>query len=516
MSVKIVRPKGKGGVVDEAIKIFTPEDLDNVRNDITGKYKLMNDINLLGIEWLPIIGENNSPFNGELDGNGFEITNLTINNTSSDNQGLFGASNQAYFKNITLSNTYINGRDYVGGIVGYCEESYFTNCAIDGEVIGNEWIGGIIGKITNGEILNCLSKGQVTGNGKFIGGIIGHNSFCSLNDCNNEANVIGSINVGGIVGFSYAGEIKKSKNIGEIFGDNSGDSTGGIVGYAQVTELKTCTNFGNVTGNFSVGGIAGQVEMVEVFEYCFSKGLIIGKDSVGGICGFPSNSLINNCSSNAKIKTIGFPNFSHGGLIGYCYLTDVKFCTSNSIVNGDIDVGGFVGVQDSSKIEYCSVNGEVFATGDNVGGFVGKLYGDGVTDSQLLNSYADVNVIGGGNNGGLIGESDGIVQDCYALGNIKINGGWGGGLIGLTKKPISKCYSVGKVIDGSGSYGIGGLIGSGTCTDCYYDTEYSGRIDNEGKGIPKTSTQMKNVATFTGWDFINTWILENDNYPKLR
>jgi hypothetical protein len=56
----------------------------------------------------------------------------------------------------------------------------------------------------------------------------------------------------------------------------------------------------------------------------------------------------------------------------------------------------------------------------------------------------------------------------------------------------------------------------GTVTSCFWDIETSGQIESDG-GAGKTTAEMKQQATFEGWDFANTWdIVENETYPFLR
>ena len=61
----------------DAIPIYTAQDLDNIRNNLSGSFKLMNDIDLStfnGGEWVPI-GYLLNPFTGIFDGQGYLIYN---------------------------------------------------------------------------------------------------------------------------------------------------------------------------------------------------------------------------------------------------------------------------------------------------------------------------------------------------------------------------------------------------------------------------------------------------------
>lgn len=62
-------------------RIYTAKQLDEVRNELDGKYILMNDINLSSFEnWEPI-GTSDEPFTGVFDGDGYSINNLKISVT---------------------------------------------------------------------------------------------------------------------------------------------------------------------------------------------------------------------------------------------------------------------------------------------------------------------------------------------------------------------------------------------------------------------------------------------------
>ena len=71
--------------------ISTPDELSNIRNNLSGKYYLTGNIDLSGKEWEPI-GTRNQPFTGMLLGYGYTIQNLTISGRNGRSDfGLFGA-----------------------------------------------------------------------------------------------------------------------------------------------------------------------------------------------------------------------------------------------------------------------------------------------------------------------------------------------------------------------------------------------------------------------------------------
>jgi len=98
-----------------------------------------------------------------------------------------------------------------------------------------------------------------------------------------------------------------------------------------------------------------------------------------------------------------------------------------------------------------------------------------------------------------------------------------GGLVGYSNGgTISNSYSTGSV---SGGGSVGGLVGwsrSGTTSNSYWDNQTSGQTNCIGQGgqgdfsscYGKTTAEMRQQATFSGWDFTNTWkITEGVTYP---
>lgn len=114
------------GTVDYTGYIFIENaaDFANIANDLDGKYVLLNNIDLGGVEWSPI-GTAEKPFTGTLDGNGNTISGLAITKTTDGVAGLFGHNNGT-IKNLTVSgniNADATGSEnnvaYIGGVAGY-------------------------------------------------------------------------------------------------------------------------------------------------------------------------------------------------------------------------------------------------------------------------------------------------------------------------------------------------------------------------------------------------------------
>ena len=187
-----------------------------------------------------------------------------------------------------------------------------------------------------------------------------------------------------------------------------------------------------------------------------------------------------------------------GALVGYLWFgAEVSQCGVSVSIQGNNSVGGFIG-------------GTSYSTAL---GYVSKCYSMGVVSG---NEYV----------GGFIGRwglASGGPIDCYARGNVsgasKV-GGFAGGIerMGLPYQPkVTRVYSTGAV---AGAWDVGGLIGiiASTATqNGYYNIETSGQSDT-GKGIPKTTTEMKTRTTYESWDFPTAWLVNpfrNNGYPYL-
>jgi hypothetical protein len=89
----------------EFTQISTLSQLKSIRNNLSGNYQLINDIDLLSEEWLPM-GSEALPFSGIFDGQGYTISNLNL--TSSQIFVGFFSHNIGQIKNLEFD---INFRD---------------------------------------------------------------------------------------------------------------------------------------------------------------------------------------------------------------------------------------------------------------------------------------------------------------------------------------------------------------------------------------------------------------------
>ena len=227
------------------------------------------------LSWIPI-GNNDNRWKGNMDGQGYTISNLYIK-TAQSNVGLFGCIEDATIQDLIFDtakvenvNTIYNNTFHTGILAGFArayDHSYPAH------------IKGI--KTTD----NCTVIGQAR-----TGGIVGQTNI-NLEICENHSSVKGTVEVGGIAGTSENINIKRCTNYGTVV--NDGYYIGGIIGEAQSTSLEDCANYGKITSTgWRAGGIAGLTFTNSSIQNVFSYGDVTNtKDNPGIIIGSVNGTL---------------------------------------------------------------------------------------------------------------------------------------------------------------------------------------------------------------------------------
>jgi hypothetical protein len=267
-------------------------------------------------EW-SAIGTSTHKFEGSFDGGNYTISGVYINPTetgaSIKYQGLFGYAQSATISNIIIADSYIQGSDRIGGVVGCLSSGKLSNCHNNGSVTGSNNVGGIAGYGLNAIILNCDNSGVISGNGKYVGGIIGYNHATkkppgTIANCRNSGNVSNGKNyVGGIIGYSTTDiTITNCFNSGNVSGQNY---IGGVVGHLTSGCLEYCYNTGSISGEStgndgdSTGGLVGC--NYGTVKYCYNIGKVSGKTNAGGVAGQSLNGTVINCFYDKQMCTVG-------------------------------------------------------------------------------------------------------------------------------------------------------------------------------------------------------------------
>ncbi|USK86161.1 hypothetical protein [Peribacillus asahii] len=160
-----------------AILISTPQDLNNIRNDLTVDYELVNDIDMTGYDWTPIGYYDNvtwiGGFQGNFNGKGYVIKNLTIKKSAGIYLGLFGQAFYGTIQNVGLENVTINGSQcrFVGALIGYGYSATIKNCYVKGgNITAQDESGGLLGKVDTCTIENSYSSIPINLNTDYYGG----------------------------------------------------------------------------------------------------------------------------------------------------------------------------------------------------------------------------------------------------------------------------------------------------------------------------------------------------------
>ena len=361
--------------------ISTCQQLQDMRNDLAGNYRLANNIDCSdSINWnddrgfLPV-GSSPDVFNGTFDGRGYTISNLYIDAESNFDSnlatgvGLFGVAASNSIHSVTLKDASIaaafsytsfteltekfsdaQGTIGTGGVVGVLAtsgEGVYDITVVDSDISGNVVTGGVIGvqvplialiqddtymtsfnaEITNvrtvrGNVFGYVISGGVVGANIVLGGFEGLPTF------------------GKPVGLAMDGLSSSAAVKGLLSGGVNGASIS--IDTLIVTYANTAVQFGE-----------------ELSGDDFERGVGIIGDTMPHI-------TLSNSESTGPVDACGIsPLGYHGGLIG----AGAGVKVSNSTSSGPVKVCGSTTVDDGSF-------------GGAMGGMAGILFNSQIFDSS--------------------------------------------------------------------------------------------------------------------------------------
>lgn len=318
------------------IPIYDAEGLANISNNLSGKYKLMNDIDLDGIDWTPI-GSYDKRFNGELDGNNYTIKNLYSTKkvksyTGSLNayyMGLFAYIENATIENLILDNFYYSSSGstgsstsssyYLGMLAARAITSTISNIKVTNSSANfytyDAFMGGIVGYLNESSVSNCEVQANLTSSDGYVGGIAGYTNGIDTLIFNSvvDVKITSGGSVGGVVGQSYGCVIDKAIVNVDLSNYTYG---GGVLGYhhATTTNIRRVITTGklNVEGSKS-GSIVG---------YIASFGLLNIER-----CGSDIDAYLIGTNCNSSTTMTNCYNLANKGFVNY-YSNTFKITTS--------------------------------------------------------------------------------------------------------------------------------------------------------------------------------------------
>ena len=249
--------KGVGGFVGYSYGKITLTDCVNEKNaTITGKERVGG---LVGY-----IGKADSDPQKEMVISGCENKAAVTSNSTNDVYGIGGIVGYNSGHKVAITNCInsgaITGTHETAGIIGYSDHSDISGCTNSGAVSGFATVGGIVGKMGGGSIVSCKNTATVKAS--------------KARDIDGDGNLDGAY-LGGIAGW-IAGNVNNCYNSGTVTTETSwGNSNivGGIVGFlVNGKTVSYCYNSGNVVGSDNIGGIVGINN--GTVSYCYQDGAL--------------------------------------------------------------------------------------------------------------------------------------------------------------------------------------------------------------------------------------------------
>jgi hypothetical protein len=317
--------------------------IDDFESSEYATVTLEGDVDCAGQEFEPLF--QNESFQGTIDGNGYTIKNVTINQPEDSSVGLIEHSTRmATISDLNLDNFEIIGSYEVAGLLASAdgglqvENVHGTNIHVYSSYEG--YAGGLFGDIDvedgyDSTIENVSVEGSVTGTGEYsvnIGGLAGmieaQSTDLVINQVYADVQVSNSTEENTDEQFSDVGGL-----FGELEADNDYDG-----GDSATITLTNAYSWGNTaaTNSENVGGLVGRVD-VELYggssitalitiENVYAKGSVSGGGDVGGLFGQfdevgdaeePVYVVNNSFAMGAVSELDELPETSVGGLVGF-------------------------------------------------------------------------------------------------------------------------------------------------------------------------------------------------------
>ena len=374
-------PNAKLFVIDSVEKLVAFKTAVEAEGSLAMDAILTEDIDMTGVEWTPIAGEN---YTNTLIGNGYAIKNLTA--------PLFGKTS-ASFKGLHLENVNITTTErYISGAMA-CEVTatdtvipVVENCSVSGTVTVNNAAaashsryGTLVGVVYGVKVSDCVNNATFTitkpygeGNKKdvSVGGVIGwireftkSNAAITYSELNNCVN-------NGKVSFNDATTSVDNLYIGGLTASSAADNKGNMLcnntNNGEVSALCNCATA------LRMGGISGYAKgtavesdrqgdkNVNYGKLVIKSGSTVATTYLGGITGVTVDFSHSNCHNYGVIELeegATTTTIAIGGVSGQGTATGDKGdtfvfhdCTNNAAINvlssspentaGNIKVGG--------------------------------------------------------------------------------------------------------------------------------------------------------------------------------
>ena len=486
----------------------TPQDMVDMRSlaKVGGEtwFKMAGDIDLAGINWVPVNYDQNFERKIHFDGGNFTISNLPSDNSkhAATYPSLFGVL-YGSCKNLKIDNAVIlstsgcgvlggyvgttgkpaavenvtittNSGDRAGGVCGTAKEATFTNVSFQGTVTSTfadeAKTGGFVGQTeTKAVFVNCdvdvTFDGKGTDTGGFAGKLLAENEFTGCEVSVRMTSGVATKNrCGGFAGWNAA--VKTTITDCHVLAGST---------ITNKTNRASASN-GNLGGFIGFGDTAGTV------------------------------TTITDCSADVVMDVDANSTYNGGfiGGTGYASTLTIKRCSAAGTVNGNNFVGGFIGAAQSTiVIEQCSASVDVTSTKQRVGSFVGTA----TKPITIRDCYSTGSTVAAGQQvGGILGYTavKVVIERCYATGDITSNTAGTGGIVGTlsgASSEVTACIAWNKNItcnrSGNNKWAPGAVVGAAnvavTLTDCYRRADMN-LVDAAGAMVLEDHENVSNAT----------------------
>ena len=385
VAIKTAKAGMGKGTKDKPYLIRTAEDMASMSSlavSVTSDdaepiyFKLMDDIDMADVAWLPLNPSGDDHYGKKIDFNG---NGKTISNLKSEGKyaSLFGV----VFGNVydfNIVNAQINASSkagvlgaFAGTSDGFKHTAVISNVhAVGCKVYGTDnGVGGLIGCLCTGSIDRCSYDGVVTSTKNYCGGIVG---YINKGDDNDGSKISNCITTGSIVedGGIDAGH------------QRYGGIAGGINGQHQI--IENCISTCEVISGTGTGGIVGMAHYDSS-----SASACLGHDNTVKCC----------IAWNPKVyaRKVKPGNYSPGAVIGYASIDgnyincvrrpDMEFIQNieTGLKDASFPINYLVPVdqENSDKDHYLTVGIDCDHSSTHISPYHGKVAAAGETASQV-------------------------------------------------------------------------------------------------------------------------------------
>ena len=381
---------------------------DLMKADATTYFKMVDDVDLAGIDWEPLNLVDDSWSKGiYFDGADHTVSNFSSNAETYNYPSFAGILNGTVC-NVTFDKANVQCAGKKGGVIA----GFF----------------GHKNKALKGHCINVVIKNSVVNSEEMAGVFAAQgDNIGTLSDCS----VIDT----------------------EI--TSTGARVGGFIGsLVQADEISKCSaeNVTVESSLYAVGGFIGEQNGTGIISECYTTGKVLAGKSTknytfgGGFIGQLTTGTLKNCYSTCAVSSEGM---QVGGLIGLMKDGTVSGCyASGTVTPSNTHAGGLIGTMESGEVTGCYSNISINGNYSYLGGLVGTVSGGTVS-----RSYATGNITASAHyTGGLIGQTitgNVEISQCYATGTLSPGQNRKGGIVGNVssgKTTVTNCYTTCPII----------------------------------------------------------------------